>query len=417
MVRKNAQSLQRQQADINREVADVVNIINSLGSQIQALNLQIVKFEMDGSNANDLRDQRNLLIDNLSQYVNVQVEERDFSRPGIPIDRRTTVMINGQDFINHDFISRLQIHPRPAGSERNEMDVVGLYDISIGSAPFNIYSSTLSGQLRGLIDVRDGNNGVSTTLNQAGAPYRTNNFKGIPFYMNQLNHLVRTFASAINEGRNAQGELIPGTLGHIFGYNGNGQNLSTMMFTFQRSDSDLYADVEHLRLWLLDDGTTSDAATPPANVQTDDYGNPIFVLDMSQMNALNFTVNPQLLLDPAYLAASSNHNLGQANNDVILGFGVINNDRSLFREGRLIDFIIATSNHLAVDNNQARNFRLSYNEITMQTHNHRLSIKGVDSNEEMMQLIRFQTMFTAASRLVNVLDSVYDTLINRLGNI
>jgi flagellar hook-associated protein 1 FlgK len=50
------------------------------------------------------------------------------------------------------------------------------------------------------------------------------------------------------------------------------------------------------------------------------------------------------------------------------------------------------------------------------THNQRLSIKGVDINEEMMDLVRFQTMFQAASRLINVIDSIYDTLINRLGS-
>jgi flagellar hook-associated protein 1 FlgK len=52
----------------------------------------------------------------------------------------------------------------------------------------------------------------------------------------------------------------------------------------------------------------------------------------------------------------------------------------------------------------------------MQTHNQRLSVKGVDINEEMMDLVRFQTMFQAASRLINVIDSIYDTMINRMGN-
>jgi flagellar hook-associated protein 1 FlgK len=127
-------------------------------------------------------------------------------------------------------------------------------------------------------------------------------------------------------------------------------------------------------------------------------------------------INPELLDDPSLLAASSNQNIGQANNDIIHGFLAVGNDTSLFREGRLIDFIIATSNHLAVDNNQASMFRESYYEIVNQTQNHRLSVKSVDTEEEMMNLVRFQNMFMATSRLINVIDTIYDTLINRLGN-
>ena len=585
-IRHHASALQRQQADINREISDVVSIINSLGSQIATLNEQINIFERTGDRANDLRDQRALLIDELSHYVNVQVEERDFSNPPMnPHDRRTTVMINGYDFVNHDRFNRLELvarnnpHYERSGPSRNEMDVPGLYDIRFAGtrSPFNIYSPTLGGQLRGLIDVRDGNGGHQTVripvlgtqadfsptnpntwpqdfidqirmtsapntpgwppgfnpsnhltwsnaffpagvnpfrdeygnpdpngvfdptnpltwpedadffwpmdysnpdtwpvgvrlVDSDGNPFtgniddpsgnypltresRTNNFKGIPFYMNQLNHLVRTFAQALNEGRNATGDPIQGATGHIFGYNANGDNLSTMFFTF--SDPQINngnpADVASLRMWILADPVTGEALrNPDGSFQTtlpgaarpelvevefppgsgdyvyrppflqDTMGNPQFILDMSGLNAFNFKMNPALTADGGQdlLAASSvqTTNIGEANNDVIHGFLAVGNDRTLFREGRLLDFVIATSNHLAVDNQQARNFRLSYEEITMQTHNHRLSIKGVDTNEEMMNLVRFQTLFTASSRLVNVLDSIYDTLINRLGN-
>jgi len=441
-VSQHAAALQRQQADVNREVADVVHIMNSLGSQIATLNKQINIFERDGSNANDLRDQRALLIDELSQYVNVQVEERNFADPPEnPHDRRMTVMINGYDFVNHDLFHRLELVARNdpfyenSGQSRNFMDVPGLYDIRFAGtrASFNIYSPSLGGQLRGLIDIRDGNGGQLTGHFDVNGDYvpglRTNNFKGIPFYMNQLNYLVRTFSRAMNEGRNSDGNQIQDAVGHIFGYNINGDNLQTMFFTFTHPATGRPAMVvdtespEHsLRRWMLNDGTvqTSFEATVPANVARDEYGNPLFTLDYSLMTAFNFIVNPALTADGGQdlLAASSvqTTNIGEANNDVIHGFLAIGQDRTLFSEGRLLDFIIATSNHLAVDNQQAQKFRLSYEEISMQTHNHRLSIKGVDTNEEMMNLVRFQQLFVASSRLVNVLDSIYDTLINRLGN-
>ena len=448
MINHNARALQRQQMDINREVSDTVGIINSLGAQITRLNEQIRIFEQDGSNANDLRDQRALLIDQLSELVNVSVEERDFSTPENPNDRRLFVMINGHDFINNDMLNRLEVRARADGAERNEMDVRGLYDIFFtNGSRFDIYSRTLSGTLRGLIDVRDGNGGHST-VQIGGNNVYTSRFSGIPFYMNQLNLLVRTFATAMNEGRNVDLERIPGTIGHIFGFDANGNNTQMMMFDFvhpitgetavlieRDANGNPVPDADNngIRRWLLINtegefvamdsfmyGVPGVGDIPAGySLARDELGNPLFTLDKTHMNALNFRVNPRLTASGGdqFLATTSNPDDGASSNDVIIGFNKIGTDGSLFREGRLIDFIISVNDQLAIDRRQARNFRISYEEIVMQTHNNRLSIKGVDINEEMMNLVRFQTMFTAASRLVNVLDNVYDTLINRLGNI
>ena len=536
MVRHNALALQRQQLDLNREVADVVMIINSLGSQLASVNQQIAEFERDGSNANDLRDRRNLLIDELSQFVNVDVTERDFSTPSSPNDRRTTIMINGHDFVRHDLFTALELVPRQAGQRRNEMDVDGLYDIQFvgGQGSFDIYNHNLRGALRGLIDLRDGNNSVITmglqenhirtvavwppgfftnapdmwqgewppipgfvpgdpdtwppgvtipgfvagdpathpTLRQVQAAsfdaYNqdtwpigswaeprggvTSNYKGIPFYMNQLNHLVRTFARAINEGLDAQYRPIPGAIGHIHGFDGNGHHRSELLFTFTHNtgpyagetatfntfaqavrdnpENPLPSNTDADRMHLFRNITTgafmtirhSDTLdpnfTPPAGWERveNDEGFPMYTMGMAGMNALNFKVNPALIRNNTLLATNSHQNIGESDNAVVKGFNVVGTFPHLFREGRLEDFVIAVSDHLAVDTNQAINFALSFEEITMQTHNQRLSVKGVDINEEMMDLVRFQHMFTAASRLINVIDSVYDTLINRLGN-
>jgi flagellar hook-associated protein 1 FlgK len=495
MVRHNALALQRQQIDINREISDIVMIINSLGSQITSLNRQIADFERDGSNANDLRDRRNLLIDDLSQYVNVEVRERDFSTSDTPNDRRTTVLINGSDFVRHTHFIPLELVPRQDGQRRNEMDVDGLYDLTFagGQGVFDIYNHNLRGVLRGLVDLRDGNNSVVTRdlvaiwppgfntnapdlwtawpagMNandfdlddQATWPLGaqaerhggvTSNYKGIPFYMNQLNTLVRTFARAINEGLDAQFRNIPGTTGHINGFDINGENRSELLFTYRRTtiDSEVatfrpehnilglesnstriqlfqneaghfltYARVDGRQVFFTQENINSGLIDPETDFNltpvTDDRGFPVYTMDLRGMNALNFMVNPELVRNNSLLATSNHPDQGESNNEVIMGFNMVGTFPHLFREGRLEDFIIAISDHLAIDANQALNFALSFDEITTQTHNQRLSVKGVDTNEEMMDLVRFQHMFQAASRLINVIDSIYDTLINRLG--
>lgn len=64
---------------INENVSDLelyVGKVNDLTAQIADLNRQIVSVEGTGSMANDLRDSRDLLVDELSSYINISVTER-----------------------------------------------------------------------------------------------------------------------------------------------------------------------------------------------------------------------------------------------------------------------------------------------------------------------------------------------------
>ncbi len=54
-------------ADINSSIEVKVNEINSLARQIRDLNTQIVKAEAGNMAANDLRDRRDLLLDQLAR--------------------------------------------------------------------------------------------------------------------------------------------------------------------------------------------------------------------------------------------------------------------------------------------------------------------------------------------------------------
>ena len=63
------------QEEANFEVKNQVDKINSLANQIASVTKQINMIEVSGQHANDLRDQRNLLIDELSQIATVSVSE------------------------------------------------------------------------------------------------------------------------------------------------------------------------------------------------------------------------------------------------------------------------------------------------------------------------------------------------------
>ena len=82
--------------------------------------------EVNGRRANDLRDQRALLIDELSKSGAVKVTERVIGDDvGIS---SYIVRINGQIIVEDDHVNNLICVPRK--EKINQMDIDGLFDIA-----------------------------------------------------------------------------------------------------------------------------------------------------------------------------------------------------------------------------------------------------------------------------------------------
>ena len=78
MVNEVADNYQNTQKTINDEIELAVSEINSLGKQIYELTQEIITIELKGGSANDLRDKRNLALDDLSKIIDISYEEDDF---------------------------------------------------------------------------------------------------------------------------------------------------------------------------------------------------------------------------------------------------------------------------------------------------------------------------------------------------
>lgn len=156
-----ATNLRNVQIDANNEIKDTVNQINSLAQSISSLNKQINQIQANYGNANDLKDERNALIDDLSKLVNISVSETDIGNNLTDLQ----ITINGNSLVNGYNYHTLQTVSRD--EPRNVSDAAGLYDIQWETGqPFNIYSTSLGGELKGLIDIRDGCNGEIENMPQ-----------------------------------------------------------------------------------------------------------------------------------------------------------------------------------------------------------------------------------------------------------
>lgn len=403
MVSDRANALLRQQQDINREIGSMVSIINNIGDQIANLSEQITRAEIRGDAANDLRDQRAVLVDELSGLVNIDVTETNVNGRD-----RFMIHIDGQQFVSDGQVTRLDVQQRTV--KRHEFDAEGLYDITIGGRPFRMGSSTLSGELRGLLDMRDGNATRDEDGNLVGelpagqlASQQLNDFRGIPYYLERLNQMVNTIANAFNFGVDANGDPIPGNDGgHMNGFQ-PGSTEPNPIPLFGQLNPAFDVNFPFTTVEFLDDGTP----------------NPNFGVPATIINPFNFAINPDIkadirLLNTSFSAANEEEG-GDSSASLIKAFMEIGTYESLFREGTVNDFINAVTGEIAMDLRDAFTFTESQTTTMEIVQNQRLSIMGVDMNEEMTNVIFLQQHFQASSRLISTFNDIYDNMINRMG--
>ena len=77
------------QASLGDEVESLVGQVNQLSGQLAQINRMIQESELGGKEAGGLRDERDVLIDTLSEIVNVQVEETSVYFRGVCRDCAT----------------------------------------------------------------------------------------------------------------------------------------------------------------------------------------------------------------------------------------------------------------------------------------------------------------------------------------
>ncbi len=136
----------RQQADA--EITAVVARMNKLGQDISNLNDQIVRNSATSKDVTDLKDQRDQLIDQLSELVDIRIFFRGDGDAVIFTSAGRTLVDNNATKITHDPASTVGSTTTKAG---------GFNPIFAGQEIIgnDITSQLRSGKLKGLVDLRD----------------------------------------------------------------------------------------------------------------------------------------------------------------------------------------------------------------------------------------------------------------------
>jgi flagellar hook-associated protein 1 FlgK len=118
----------------------------------------------------------------------------------------------------------------------------------------------------------------------------------------------------------------------------------------------------------------------------------------------------QELLDSGYNIAASNEEIQGS-----INWGNNENLKQLVNlrdNGNFEEDLRSTVSDLAITTNYFNSRSESQNTLTDHIQNQKMSISEVSIDEEMMNLVQYQHSYSAAAKLVNVVDEMLMTLIN-----
>lgn len=389
------------QSDIDFELKTVVSQINGYAEQIKDLNRVIYQSELDGSSANDIRDQRNKVLDELSELVNIDYYEDN--------ENRFHVLITGKPLVSHYNVDELTTTPRT--EKLNPDDAQRLVDIEWSSgATFKLQG----GKLKAILDMRDGKSAEN---------------KGIPYYVEKLNVLADRLFSEINRI-------------HMNGFDLDG-NKGVMLFTMNDMSSAEY-EAYLLREGLdgkppmdltseVTNGTSTDLSVEKNDAiiaenikklldNNPDYSNKSikYLSDgryylVDRIPANQFTISEDVDLDLNKFAASDTLEGLPGNGQNAINIANMRQNNHMFAWGSPDDYVKSLVSNLGVDSANAIRMHSNQKSLIVEIENKRQSIMGVSLDEEMSEMIRFQHSYSANARMMTAMDELLDLVVNRLG--
>jgi flagellar hook-associated protein 1 FlgK len=454
---------------VNGDIEATVKQVNDYTRQIADLNGEIIRSQAMGDNPNDLMDRRDLLVDKLSGLINVTVDRHD--------PDEFMVHTDGQIIVQGSVARKIETVPQIDNNGYGTLRWTDTKDNAIFKggtlgALVELRDVDIRNELQSLntmtMNFADLVNDVHR--NAVGK----NNVTGLDFFT-QRPFVENTNG---NFDRNGDGEMdtsyifrftgthaldkqqqigLEGTM-TFDGPEGNvtvayhaTDTVEAVINRINDSDGEVKAYLDRNNQLVLK-GTTSYAIDNPDFVirHVEDSG--MFLTgysgilqtsgaegayDFNQADAVNalagaqFSVSP--VLDPAEyiqvnqkiqsdvgsVAAAFPNTQGFVDNGdgrAAVEIAAIRNTKVMIGTQRTFDDYFAdTVTNVGLKGEQAGNMLASQDKIMGDLHDLRDSISGVNIDEELADIIKFQHGYNAAAKFITVQDEMLDTIINRLG--
>ena len=390
--------IHRQMYELQEDVNDKLNVkvleINSIANQIRDLNDQIVRIEVGKEaglreNANDLRDRRDVLLDQLSRIVDTRYKEDQDGSMRVMIGSKTLVMGNRVSLLETKTYSETEL----AGL--SDYDRSRLHGMSFVKWQDGSELRLASGELKSLIE----SVGYIETLGGVKS------VKGIiPDMMMEIDHLANSIVTATN-WVHLQGYGLDDTVARLF---------------FQQEvvqadppvPGDFYLAPIRARDMKVHEDIINDTSKIAASRSLDINGKPLpgdgsHALALAQLkHALTMITDREYMasLQPVAMPPTPPA-------DFVPMYTIPGREFTATFD----DFFRGFIGQLGIDTQEAERMAENQEMLVGQQMNRREILSGVSLDEEMTNMIRFQHAYNAAARTITTMDEMLDTLINRVG--
>ena len=406
--------------EADRALGVAVAQANTLLDQIAQVNSQIAQAEgAGGGEANSLRDQRDLLIDELSQFVAITAIEQGNGSVDILIGS-TPVLLGGES-------RGLELQTTSSGGET---------DVAVRIADDGTHLQITSGMIGGLLQQREETiRPEIDALDQFSAQ--------LIFQVNRLHSqgqgrspnmgftsVTGTYAVAdATANLNSTDAELPFSISngsffihvtnqdtgtrtaHQINVDGNAMSMNDLV-----SQINTIVDVPNVTAAVNSSGQLVLTADAGYEISfSDDTSGALAALGINTFftgsSAIDIDVNQLIVDNPAMLAAGGGHVEGS--NTTALAVANLQDEKIDALGGKSLRELWQNSvNGLAVKVSAA-NTAVESSKIVAESLNAQIqSVSGVSLDEESINLLTFQRQFQAAARFISVIDETFQTLLS-----
>lgn len=412
--------------DQNDSIRANADGINSLAAQISELNKAIAQYERTGETANDLRDERNLRLDELSGLVNITYGTNENN--GSMID----VQIGGLNLVAGTEVNEIQVDS--ASGHIAEIDALtaqiasvnaGIAQAVANGEPTADLIAELSGyldDLREFIDISataDSNGitevtfcGVSLISGSGAVSIKdaadTDLTAWVELYRNNLT--LDGGELGIGAGTVTGGELYA----HMEMVEGSDSDVAGIPYYMSQTNTLARTIAENVNAIHSTGYTYPDGSSPSVTginffgVPTDSGG----AEDYSLITAGNFSLSDKVFENACNIAASSEKvdlsgDSTQTGNSTIISALVTDLNDSRYYE--MLDSIVG---HLSTTGSTSTSLLDTKESLLSSIETQRKSVSGVSTDEETTNLIMYQQAYTACGRVITAIDEMMDILMD-----
>ncbi len=417
-----AGDIDRLRNDIGGQIPRVVDEVNTFATRIADFNTRIAIREHQGDQANDLRDQRDQLIDELSKRIDIKTVDQPF---GV-----VNVIASGAAVVVGEFPNKFQVGPDSSGNlvitQTGSTQPVTFNSGSLGALlqEFNTdipatraRLDALAGQLISRV------NQVQATGLGLGGPITSTtgtvsassatvplNAANLPFPVTAGNLTVSVTDLATGNRTNTTIAIDPATQSL--------QDIATALNAIPGLSASINAPVNRLDL-QAQPGFAFDFAgrdtNPPGGgaVANPDSAGLLAALGVNGLfagtNAVSIAVRPEIVADPNKLAASLSGQPGDATN--LERFAAIR-DQAVIGGRTLAGDFADQASAVGTDVQTLADQQTAQSGLMQSLAAQEQSVTGVDMNEELVHLLDFQRMVAGASKYLGVVNSALDEIMN-----